>query len=140
MTLERRREVDRRRRRTVFRFPDRRTGFDRRRPGGLLAWYRDRPALIAVALATIVALNIADYALTLRALERGAREANPIMATLFAHDPTVALAFKLFTAVAVVLVIWQLRRYRKILGVSLLAVGGFGLLVVYQIGVVAALS
>ena len=140
MRTERPRGPDRRRRRAMFRFPDRRTGFDRRRPGGLLAWYRDRPAVIAAALAAIVALNVADYTLTVQALERGAREANPIMATLFAHDPALALAFKLFTATAVVLVIWQLRRYRKILGVSLLAVGGFGLLVVYQIGVVAALS
>ena len=139
MKPDRRRESDRRRR-ASFRFPDRRTGFDRRSSGGLLAWYRDRPALIAASLATIVALNIADYALTVQALERGAQEANPIMAALFAQDPTVALAFKLFTAIAVVLVIWQLRRYRKILGVSLLAVGGFGLLVVYQIGLVAALS
>ena len=122
------------------RFPDRRTGFDRREAGGILAWYRDRPALIAASLATIVALNLADYALTVQALERGAREANPIMATLFESDPSVALAFKLFTAVAVVLIIWQLRRYRRILGVSLVALGGFGLLVVYQIGVVAALS
>ena len=137
---ERRRGPDRRRRRPAFRFPDRRSGFDRRQSGGLLAWYRDRPMLIAASLAAIVALNVADYALTVRALDYGAREANPIMAVLFAHDPTLALAFKMFTATAVVLVIWQLRRYRKILGVSLLAVGGFGLLVVYQIGVVAALS
>ena len=140
MNSERRRGPDRRARRRLFRFPDRRTGFDRRRAGGLLAWYRDRPALVAASLIAVVALNIADYVLTMEALERGAREANPIMAALFASDPSLALAFKLFTALAVALIIWQLRRYKRILGVSLVALGGFGALVIYQIGLVAALS
>jgi hypothetical protein len=87
-----------------------------------------------------MALNLADYLLTLQALDRGAREVNPIMAALFEHDPSLALAFKLATAAAVVVIIWQLRRYRRILGVSLVAVGGFGLLVGYQLALVLALA
>ena len=140
MRPERRTGTDRRRKRLGLRFPDRRTGFDRRARAGVLSWYHDRPSLIATALAAILALNVADYFLTLQALSRGAREANPIMATLFNQDPILAGVFKLATASAVVFIIWQFRRYRRILGVSLLAIGGFGVLVVYQLTLVLTLS
>lgn len=140
MSTNRRSGRDRRARTRSLRFPERRTGFDRRGPAGVLTWYRDRPVAIATTLAAVMALNLADFYLTLLALDRGAREVNPIMAALFEHDPSLALAFKLATAAAVVLIIWQLRRYRRILTVSLIAVGGFSLLVLYQLRLVLTLG
>ena len=140
MTAERRTGPERRRRGLALRIPDRRTGFDRRSPGGLLAWYRDHPTLVAASLVAIVLFNLADYLLTVEALERGAREVNPIMAALFERDPHMALVFKLATASGVVLVLWRLRRYRRMLGVSLVALGGFGMLVAYQIALVGSLG
>lgn len=139
MRHDRRRGTDRRTSRLAIRVPDRRTGFDRRAPAGVLTWFRDRPSAVAVVLIAIVALNAGDYFLTIEALDRGAREANPIMAALFARNAAIAGIFKLGTALAVVSVIWHFRRYRRILGVSLIAVGGFGALIVYQLALVAAL-
>ena len=123
-----------------LRYPERRTGFDRRSGSGVLVWYRDRPAVIAVALGAIVALNLADYALTLRALDLGAAEANPIMAALLEQGSLPAGVFKMLTAVVVVAIIWRFRRYKNILGVSLIALGGFGVLLVYQIALVVVLG
>jgi uncharacterized membrane protein (UPF0136 family) len=140
MSTERRSTGDRRGSRLALRLPDRRTGFDRREAGGVLSWYRDRPGVIAATLAGILFLNLADYLLTLQALDRGAQEVNPIMAALFESDPSLALAFKLITAMVVAGIIWQLRRYRRILGVALIALGGFALLVVYQLGLVLTLA
>ncbi|MGI9647731.1 MAG: DUF5658 family protein [Acidimicrobiia bacterium] len=133
MTTLARRGGDRRTARVAFRFPERRTGFDRRAYAGVVTRYRDRPGLIAAALTGIVLLNLADFALTLRALDLGAREANPVMAGLLELSPGLAGTVKIVVAVGVSAVIWQLRRYRRILEVSLLALAGFTMLVTYQI-------
>jgi hypothetical protein len=130
------RKGDRRSSRAAFRFPDRRSGFDRRAVAGVVAWYRDRPRLIATALAAIVLLNVADFVLTLHALELGAREANPVMAGLLDRGPALAGAIKLLLAVAVAAVIWRMRRYRRILEVSLVAMAAFTLLIAYQISLI----
>lgn len=127
------RGTDRRARRAAFRYPERRTGFDRRSPGGVIASYRDHPGILAAVLTAVVILNLMDLLLTLRALERGATEANPIMSALFELDNTLAGSFKMLVAVGVVLVIWRMRRYRRILQVSLLALVGFSTLIVYQL-------
>jgi hypothetical protein len=133
-----RRAGDRRTSRVALRLPDRRTGFDRRQPNGVVAWYRDHPPLIAAALVAVLLLNLSDWLLTLRALERGAREVNPVMASLLEHSRALAGATKLGLALAVVAVIWQLRRYRRILQVSLVALAGFSALLVYQLTLVAS--
>lgn len=117
----------------ALRFPERRTGFDRRSADGWLAWYRDRPQVVVAILAMIIVLNIADFGLTLRAIDLGAREANPVMSQLFDRGPAYAGAVKLLVALLVTGVMWQLRRYRQILAASLMAAGGFGLLVTYQL-------
>lgn len=140
MTDDRRSESDRRTSRIAVRLPDRRSGFDRRADRGILTWYRNRPAVIGVVLAAIVVFNGADYFLTVVALDRGAHEANPIMKALFDHHYAAAGIFKLGTASVVVGIIWRLRRYRRILGVSLIAAGGFGVLLVYQVSLVLALG
>ncbi len=132
-----RRNGSRRTVRARFRYPERRTGFDRRAAGGVVAWYRDQPSLIAAALAGLFLLNLMDLLLTLRALEQGAREANPLMAALFDISPAVAGATKLLIGLGVVLVIWRMRRYRRILEVSLVALAGFSAILAYQLALVA---
>ncbi len=127
-----RRWIDRRAR-VRFRFPERRTGFDRRSPRRVLTWYRDRPRFIAAVLGVVFALNILDLLLTNRALALGAVEANPIMAALFEVSPALAASLKLLVTGGVVAVIWNMRRYRRILEVSLIALVGFGALVAYQL-------
>lgn len=133
-----RRAADRRTGRGAFRIRERRTGFDRRDMSGVVAWYRNHPGVIAAALVGIVVLNLSDLLLTLRALENGAREANPIMAALFDIDPTVAGSVKLLLGLGVVLVIWRMRRYRRILEVSLVALAAFSLVFAYQLALVVS--
>ncbi|NNF88167.1 MAG: hypothetical protein HKO63_07470 [Acidimicrobiia bacterium] len=132
------RAADRRNASARFRYPERRTGFDRRAPGGVLAWYRNRPHTIAAVLAGVVLLNLADYLLTVRALNRGATEANPIMAVLFDLSPTLAGVVKLALVLGVVAVIWRMRHFRRILGVSLVALAGFTLVLAYHLTLVAS--
>jgi hypothetical protein len=132
------RTAERRVARAWFRYPERRTGFDRRTSGGAIAWYRDRPPVVALALAAVIAMNLADFLLTVRALERGAIEVNPLMAALFDLDPAVAGAVKLLLGAGVVLVIWQMRRYRRILELSLIALAGFTVLLAYQLTLVVS--
>lgn len=138
MTAERR-LIDRRAVRVFFRYPERRTGFDRRSPGRLVTWYRDHPAVIGATLTAIMVLNVADLLITLWALENGAREANPVMAALLTRGPVLAGTIKLAVGLGVVAVIWMMRRYRRILEVSLIAVAGFGLLLTYQVALVIGL-
>jgi hypothetical protein len=132
MTTVARRRTDRRVAGAAFRFPDRRTGFDRRVDAGVVGWYRDRPGLIAIALSALVLLNIADFTLTLRALDLGAREANPVMAGLLNLSPALAGTVKVGLTVLVAAAIWKMRRYRRILQISLVALAGFTMLVIYQ--------
>jgi hypothetical protein len=139
--MERRATGDRRRRRLAMRYPERRTGFDRRAPHGpgvrrfytrMLLAYRRSPVLLASVLGGFVALNALDMLLTWRALQLGAIEANPIMAGLLGFDPGLAAAFKLTVGAGVALVIWRMRRYRRVLETSLVLLAGFSLLLAYH--------
>ncbi len=130
------RTTERRRTRPRFRYPERRTGFDRRVSTGVIGWYRNHPRAIATVLVGVVLLNLADYLLTLRALDRGATEANPFMAVLFDIHPAAAGFVKTMLGLGVVLTIWQMRRYRRILEVSLVALAGFTLVLAYQFSLV----
>lgn len=132
-----RRPTNRRSTRAQFRYPEHRTGFDRR-SSGRVSWYRDRPVLIAAVLGIFVLLNLLDLALTIEVLGRGGTEANPIMSALFEADPVLAAAVKLVLMGGVAGVIWALRRYRRILQLSLVAVAGFGALVTYQLALLGA--
>lgn len=140
---ERRNRPDRRTRRVSFHYPERRSGFDRRGtaaptasiPTRLLSAYRDSPVAIAVAVLAFVALSAADLLLTLRALEAGATEANPVMAALFEQGPLAAGAFKMTLAVGVAVVMWAGRRYRRVLELSLLATALMGAVLVYHLAV-----
>lgn len=136
--MSERRASERRTSRAMFRVPDRRTGFDRRASGGVITWYRDHPGAIVATLVGVMVLNLSDLLLTLRALERGAREANPVMAALFNIGPAVAGTAKLLIGLGVVFIIWRMRRYRRILEVSLVALAGFAAVLAYQLTLVVS--
>ena len=112
---EDRRGGERRSGRISLRLHERRTGFDRRSPASLVGWYRDRPHIVGAVLVAVVLLNIADLVLTIRALGRGATEANPVMAALFELGPVTAGAFKVLVGLTFALIVWRLRRYRRVL-------------------------
>ncbi len=126
-----------RRVRTVsLRYPEQRTGFDRRATScyqSALTAYRREPGAIAAVLGLILALNAADLILTVRALGRGTGEANPLMAWLFDQHTVLAAIFKLAVGLAVTAVIWRLRRYRRVLELSIVLTALFGLVLSYHL-------
>ncbi len=126
-----------RRVRTVsLRYPEQRTGFDRRatsRYQSALTAYRREPGAIAAVLGLILALNAADLILTVRALGRGTGEANPLMAWLFEQHMGLAATFKLAVGLAVTAAIWRLRRYRRVLELSIVLTALFGLVLSYHL-------
>lgn len=139
---DRRSAKERRVRRVSFRYPERRSGFDRREPAGgglrsrhwaLLQRYRDRPAVVGLVLAAVTGLSLLDLALTTVALDEGAVELNPVMAALFESSPFVAGAVKVAITAAAVATIWVLRRYRLVLETSLALFAAMTLLTCYQL-------
>jgi len=141
--------IDRRVKRFSFRFPDRRLGFVRRQIGGgqarvaydrMLGTYRYNPQSFALVLISVTMLNIADLLLTLRVVELGAVELNPIMAALIESDPLLASLFKVMIGLVVVAAMWAMRRYRRVLEASLLLLGGFTVLIVYSLSMLLASS
>lgn len=135
------RDLERRQDHTAFFFPERRTGFDRRR-SDQSAWkqhydaslrrLRDSPTMFPLVLATIIVLNYVDYMLTVRVLQAGGAELNPLMALLFETDPVIAAVAKFGSVGAVVLVLLLLRRYRRTLEASLVLLLGFSALTFYH--------
>ena len=135
------READRRRKKGAFYYPERRFGFERRRPtegswrARYHAWlehYRHDNDTIAVALLVFVLLNLTDLLLTVRALSLGAVEGNPIMALLFEFDPTLAAVFKVVVGAGIALAVWSARRYRRILETSLVMVAVMTAVLLYH--------
>lgn len=124
------RGADRRIRDRLY-YPERRHGFERRRPPRgtwssryhtwLDRYRRDRDTIAAVIL-VFVLLNLVDLLLTVQALSLGAIEGNPVMAYLFAVDPTLAALFKVVVGAGIALTLWSARRYRRILETSLVMV------------------
>jgi hypothetical protein len=132
---------DRRTRNGSFYYPERRHGFERRHPPegtwraryhSWLEQYRHDNDTIAVALLVFVLLNLADLLLTVRALSMGAVEGNPIMAFLFAVDPTLAAMFKVVVGAGIALAVWSARRYRRILETSLVMVAVMTAVLLYH--------
>jgi len=131
-----RRGRERRVRVVSLRYPEQRTGFDRRvtaRYQVILDGLRSNPWAIAGLLWFILLLNALDLALTVQALKRGATEANPVMAWLLEQDMLMASTLKLGLGLAVALTVWQLRKYRRMLELSLVLVGFFGLVLGYHL-------
>ena len=146
--VDRRIPADRRSQVVSLHYPERRSGFDRRAPRSnlqrtylrALKTYRSRPRTLLLVLMLLVTLNAADLLLTVVALENGAVEVNPVMAWLFGINPVVAAVYKLGTLAVVALLIFAMRRYRRVLEVSLALVAGFTTLFGYHVvGVLARL-
>jgi hypothetical protein len=95
--------------------------------------YRQNQRTLALVLAVITALNVADLVLTQRALGLGAVEGNPLMAVLFEADPVMAGVMKIGVGLGVVGLLWALRRYRRALEFSIIALVGMGLVFVYHL-------
>lgn len=74
-----------------------------------------------------------DYLLTLRVLEAGGSELNPLMARLFSIGPTAAALAKLGAVGAAVLVLLALHRYRRTLEVAIVLLVGFSGLMFYHV-------
>ena len=148
-TSAERRSVDRRiSRKFVVR--ERRTGFDRRRPrratavGGAvdasLVYLRDNASVVIAVLLTANLLSILDLVFTLRALQNGAVEANPLMKALLAWDPAVAGGVKVGIIMALSLLIWKMRRYRLVLQVAVFALVVYAAIIAYHIYSLIAFS
>jgi hypothetical protein len=137
-----RRSVDRRvSRKFVVR--ERRTGFDRRGPrragriwatlDASLVYLRDNASVVLAVLLTANLLSILDLVFTLRALQNGAQEGNPVMKALLDWNPAVAGGVKVGIILGLSLLIWRLRRYRMILQVALFALAMYGGIIAYHI-------
>ena len=136
-----RRGADRRVRRIPLHFPERRSGFDRRSLDGegwrasyeaALRSYRDNKTSFFLVLATIIVFNYVDYILTVRVLQAGGIELNPIMARLFEISPVAAATAKLGAVGAAAMVLLMLRRYRRTRETSLVLLLAFTALMFYH--------
>ena len=83
-----------------------------------------------LALANV--LSLLDFALTHRALDRGAVEANPLLRPLLMHNVWAAGAIKGLLVLAVSLTVWRLRRYRLVLLAGVAECTLFVLVIAYQ--------
>ncbi len=141
--LDRSTQTDRRARKTTFHVPERRTGFDRRTDPSAgrarvayLGWIRqlsESPERAALLMISIVVLNIADVAFTFRALDRGLRELNPVMAGLLDAGHGVAALVKIGVLAALAAAGWWFRRFRRVIEVALLVVALMSVVVLYHV-------
>jgi Domain of unknown function (DUF5658) len=131
---------DRRVARPVFRFRDRRTGFDRRRRSPLLSGLATHDGLFALLVLGFALLSATDWILTLINLRSGAVEANPVLASLLGIHPLLAASLKLAVTLLLVWVMWRNRAYRQVVAVSLLAFVLYLAVVLYQVAGLAMLG
>lgn len=127
-----RRADDRRSDGVGFYWPERRSGFDRRGR----CWVdvlRSSSAAVVALLAFLNLLNVLDWQFTTVGLERGAIEANPFMAAFFGMDSLAAGLFKVAVMLTISLVIWRMRRYRRILEFTVVATLAYAAVIVYHI-------
>jgi hypothetical protein len=134
------RRTERRQNRASFQYPERRTGFDRRRPSDPLRLLRERPVILLALLVGLNLLSAADWALTMVSLSHGALEANAVMNALIFANPVAAGAFKAIAMLGVTLLIWRSRRYRPILVTALGAVGVYAALMLYHAAGLASIG
>ena len=136
-----RRSGSRRRRRRVYRFIDRRTGFDRRKRYCVLGTMRDRPWLLFLVLVLLNLLSFIDGAFTAIELSLGiAAEGNPVLDAAAREHPLFAVAVKIGAMLLVTLGIWQGRSRRVILALSLFALALFGAVVAFHVGTLSGLG
>lgn len=127
-----RRDVVQRRRRRIYRFMERRGGFDRRR-SSLLTLLLEKPALLVAALLLLNVLSLIDGFYSSIEVSLGiAREGNPLLAAAAAHHPLLALALKVGAMAFATAVIWLNRRRRAVLITGLIGLAGYAALVTYH--------
>ncbi len=128
-----RRAADRPRRTPSWHVPERRTGFDRRRPSILTALRDSRPLLV-VLLALVGVLSLFDLAATAVGLSLGqVAEANPVMRAAFERGLWSAVALKAASMVLFTLGVWHWRRYRHVLRLALAVAAIYGLVTLYHL-------
>lgn len=132
--------ADRRAANSTFHYPERRTGFDRRRLSDPVRVLRERPAALLALLLVLNLLSLADLLLTSRAMSYGAIEANMLMGSLFGTSLAAATGFKVAAMLAVSVLIWVSRRYRLVLLTAVGAVAVYALLMVYHLSGLAAIG
>lgn len=126
------RAADRRVKRASITWPERRSGFDRRCEYAISV-LRDSSVLLLVMLGVLNILNMLDLRFTLLALDRGAAEANPVMAFFFNMDSLSAGLFKIALILVISLAVWWGRKYRRILEFAVLSTAIYAALVGYHI-------
>lgn len=127
-------EVDRRSGRRILHLPERRTGYERRRPSKVLLHLSTNTRLFASLMIGIVVMSAGDWLLTLIALRMGATEGNPVLDSLLGVNPAMAGGFKALATAFVVWVMWTQRRYRSIAAVSVAAFLLYFALISYHLG------
>ncbi|MBI4744729.1 MAG: hypothetical protein HY776_07960, partial [Actinobacteria bacterium] len=125
------RRITERRKKIGFRFLERREDFDRRKTNQKSSNFftnfihkeavrlRKNQGLLAIIIIVFNFLNLGDYIFTTKALAAGLTEINPVMNSLLATNPTLALAFKLISGSVVSFLMWRFRKNRKMIVLSL---------------------
>jgi len=136
-----RRQADRRSAHQVtLRWPERRTGFDRREAYPVLRMLRSSGALLLSVLVLLNIMSLIDLSLTSYELALGVAEGNPVMRMAFDAGPAAVIAVKVGVMLLVSAVIWWLRRYRRILQLSVASVGAYAALLIYHVAGLATLA
>lgn len=134
-----RKQEDRRKNLRIFYYPERRSGFDRRKTAHrsyfskLVLYIRDNFLYFIVLLLTINLLNLLDLNMTLYSLSKGAKEINPVMKYLFEHDLLLAVFYKIAVGAAVTALFWRYRHYRLVLKTAIFTFNIYALLFIYHI-------
>lgn len=135
------RRFAKRRHHRVYRFIDRRHGFDRRKRYPVLGTMRDHAWIVVFTIVLINVLSFLDGWFTAAELGLGiAREGNPVLAAAHRQGPMIAIAVKFGAMVAASTMIWIGRHRRSVLILALVAVAVFGGLVAYHAGTLRGLG
>lgn len=120
---------------------ERRSGYERRarESQGPLSimdsvheWHRSTPWLLTTVLIAANILSMADILLTMRVLNAGAVELNPLLRALMDFDIRAAGAVKASLVGGATLLIYRYRGYRKIVPLALMSTALFAAVVTYQ--------
>ena len=126
------RQIERRVRTTPLYSPERRSGFDRRRPSPVLGLLRDSRWVLLTVLVALNMLSLADWLLTMTGLSAGAAEGNPVLAGLMGHSLWVAGGFKFAVVLGVSVLVWQWRHFRAVLATLMLGVALYLAVIAYH--------
>lgn len=138
MAVTDRRVRDRRVHKTSLHRPERRTGFDPRRPSPVLGFLRHNHGTLLVVLVVLNLLSLADWALTLAGFSVGATEANPVLAALMGRSVMLAGGFKFLVMLGVSVLVWRGRAFRAVLATLVFGVGLYLAVILYHFTGLAA--